>query len=347
MITASEQSQFILECKMRADRLISLLMLLQQPGKITGRELAKRLEVSERTIYRDISVLSTSGVPVYGEPGPNGGYTLLDGYRTQLTGLNERETRALFMLNIPSPLVDLGISQDLQRAFLKLISSLPEEQRRSESDVRQRIHIDSSWWETYNAPIPYLQTIENAIWSDTRLRISYRPLHVIEIDHVVDPYGLVAKAGIWYLVFELRDRMRVQPVSEFRQVVLTDQVFNRKQEFVLADFWRSWCDEQQFYWRNYPVTIRVAEHFIQELPAHFGYKIRDEIKKAGPPDSQGRITIEISFQTPQAAREKLLSYGSAVEVIKPEALRTTIADYAQQIVNLYTWENSQGIRSSL
>src|SRR5512136_703550 len=131
---------------MRADRLLSLLMLLQARGRMTAQELAAELEVSERTIYRDINALSASGVPVYAESGPGGGCALLDSYRTNLTGLDQDEVRALFMLSIPAPLDQLGVSQELRTALLKLSAALPDTRRGDEERTRQRIHLDSTWW---------------------------------------------------------------------------------------------------------------------------------------------------------------------------------------------------------
>ena len=143
---------------MRADRLLSLLMLLQARGRMTAQELAAELEVSERTIYRDINALSASGVPVYAESGPGGGCALLDSYRTNLTGLTADEARALFMLNIPAALDQLGVTQELKAALLKLSAALPEARRRDEERIRQRIHLDSTWWFQAEEPLPHLQT---------------------------------------------------------------------------------------------------------------------------------------------------------------------------------------------
>jgi len=186
---------------MRADRLLSLMMLLQIRGRMTARDLASELEVSERTIYRDIDALSGAGIPVYGEPGPEGGYALLDDYRTNLTGLTETEVRALFMLSIPTPLADLGESQNLKSALLKLSAALPATRRQDEELVRQRILIDSTWWNQSNQRVPYIQAIHQAIWQDRKLHIGYQLFFQIPIEQVVDPYSLVAKAGIWFLVW--------------------------------------------------------------------------------------------------------------------------------------------------
>jgi predicted DNA-binding transcriptional regulator YafY len=141
---------------MRADRLISLLMFLQTRGRMTAQELAKELEVSERTVYRDIKALSTAGVPIYTMRGPGGGCALLDSYRTDLTGLTDDEVRALFMLSIPAPLAELGVSQELEAALLKLSAALPAARRYEENRVRQRILLDSIPWFHPHEPVPHL-----------------------------------------------------------------------------------------------------------------------------------------------------------------------------------------------
>ena len=159
---------------MRADRLLSILMLLQARGRLTAGELARELEVSERTIYRDVDALSASGVPIYGDRGPDGGYALLDSYRTSLTGLTEREVRALFMLSIPAPLADLGVDGELRTALHKLAAALPDARRGDEERVRRRIHLDAVWWSREHEPVPYLAAIHEAVWQDRRLSIRYR-----------------------------------------------------------------------------------------------------------------------------------------------------------------------------
>ena len=186
---------------MRADRLLSLLLLLQARGRLTAPKLAQELEVSERTIYRDIDALSAAGVPVYGEPGRGGGYALLDSYRTNLTGLTEGEVRALFMLSIPKPLTDLGVGQELGAALRKLAAALPSARRDDEQRVRQRFLLDAVGWEQAAESVPHLPTVHRAVWEDRRLHLKYRigPL-AVQIEQTVEPYSLVAKAGDWLVV---------------------------------------------------------------------------------------------------------------------------------------------------
>lgn len=320
---------------MRADRLLSLLMLLQARGRMTAGQLAEELEVSERTIYRDIDALSVAGVPVYGERGPEGGFALLDSYRTNLTGLTEGEVRALFMLNIPAPLTELGVGQELKAALLKLSAALPDVHRRDEVQARQRFHLDSIGWHQAEESVPHLQTIHQAVWQDRKLHLTYRLPFAIELEQLVDPYGLVAKAGVWYLVCARNGRMRVHRVSRLLDVRMTGEPFERPADLNLVAFWSEWCAEREASRVRYPVTVRVAPNFIPLLPRFFGEHVRHLIAQAGPPDAEGWLTLELSFETLEAARARILGFGRAVQVLEPQALRKSVIDYAAQIVALY------------
>lgn len=321
---------------MRADRLLSLLMLLQARGRMTARKLAEELEVSERTIYRDIDALSAAGVPVYGESGPEGGYALLDSYRTNLTGLTEGEVRALFMLSIPEPLTKLGVSQELKAALRKLSAALPDAHRHDEERVRQRFHLDSIWWHQVEESVPHLQTIYQAVWQARKLYQTYRLPFAIEVEQVVDPYGLVAKAGVWYLVYAVSGCIRTHRVSALFDVRMLEESFERPADFDLAAFWKEWCAEREESRSYYTVAVRVAPDFLPELPRYFGSRIRTKIAQAGPSEAEGWITLELSFESLEAARDRILGFGRGVEVLEPQALRRSVLDFASQIVALYT-----------
>ena len=320
---------------MRADRLLSLLMLLQARGQQTAQELAKELEVSERTIYRDVEALSCAGVPIYGEPGPEGGFALVDSYRTNLTGLTEGEVRALFMLSIPAPLADLGVSQELRTALLKLSAALPDARRHDESWVRQRYHLDATWWRQGEERIPHLQTIHQAVWQDHQLFVVYRSPFAIELERLVAPYGLVAKAGVWYLVGARNDVIHVYRVSDLSDVRLTDEAFTRPADFDLAAFWEVWCTAYETNLVDFTATVRVAPSFVPSFPRYFGNQIHAKIAQADPPDAEGWISLELSFESFEAARDRILSFGRGVEVLEPPALQRSVLDYAEQIVTMY------------
>ena len=322
---------------MRADRLLSLLMLLQNRGRMTAQNLALQLEVSERTIYRDVEALSFIGVPVYCERGPGGGIDLLEDYRTNLTGLTKDEVRALFMLSIPAPLAELGVGQELQAALLKLSAALPEARRGDELQVRQRIHIDSVWWDHPEESVPFLHTVQQAVWEDrmVHLTLTLHWVPEVGIERLVAPYGLVAKAGVWYLVWEGEGRLGAYRLSELADVSLSDQTFQRPRDFNLAEFWSEWCAEEKDRRSIFPVTVRIAPNFIPHLPNLFGNRIRAAIANAAPPDDEGWITLTLPFSSLGAARSRLLGFGRAVEILEPLALRLSVQDYAEQITSLY------------
>jgi predicted DNA-binding transcriptional regulator YafY len=311
-------------------------MLLQARGRVTAEQLAEELEVSVRTIYRDIDALSTAGVPVYAERGPGGGCALVEGYRTSLTGLTTEEVKALFMLSVPASLDELGMSQELSAALRKLAAALPDAQRQDEKQVRQRIYLDWADW-PQPEPVPHLQTLQQAVWDDRKLSITYRWIapHVQQFERTVDPYGLVAKAGTWHLVCADASRIRVHRVSGLIDVRLEDAHFKRSADFDLAAFWQAWCKGREESRPSYPVTARISPGLVQLLPLYFGDRIRAQIASAGPPDSAGWITLKLPFERIETARERILGFGRAVEVLAPEALRLSVIDFARQIVDFY------------
>ena len=323
---------------MRADRLISVLMLLQTSRRMTARQLADELEVSERTIYRDIDALSISGIPVYADYGPGGGYSLLESYRTDLSGMNREEVRALFMLSIPAPLVQLGVDQELKGAFLKLSAALSGSRKIEEILVRQRIHLDSTWWFQGCSPIPHLQTLHAAIWDDRRVVIRYQvPFgYPAEIEHHADAYGLVAKAGVWFFVFSVDGRMRVRAVSELLNVSMKNETFERKEDFDLALFWKAWSAEYESNRPNYIASVRIAPELMRILPGIFGEKFMGQISPVGASGEDGWIATTLSFESFESARSLLLSFGRAVVVLEPEPLRLSILDYARQTIHAYS-----------
>lgn len=321
---------------MRADRLLSMLMLLQVRGKMPAQALADELEVSVRTVYRDLDALSAAGVPVYAERGPGGGCALLDSYRTTLTGLTGEEVRALFMLTIPAALAQLGVGQELKAALLKLSAALPAERRRDEAWVRQRIHLDWTGWQAVE-PVPHLEAIQRAVWADRRLWLVYRRQAgpaVRRFERLVDPYGLVAKAGVWHLVCVAGGRLRVYRVSELLEVRPAGERFERPADFDLAAFWAGWAVEAEAWRGLFQATVRVSPALAAELPRLFGDRVRDRLAAAAP-DAEGRLTVVLPFDTFESARAWLLGQGGAAEALAPPELRLSVADHAAQIVALY------------
>jgi predicted DNA-binding transcriptional regulator YafY len=243
----------------------------------------------------------------------------------------------MFMLSIPTPLKDLGVSQELKAALLKMAAALPGTQRGDETRVRQRIHLDSAWWFQGDESVPHLQTVHEAVWQDRRIRIRWlsRSGHAQTIEQVVDPYGLVAKASVWYVVCDIEGHVRARRVSRLLDAQMLDEHFVRPDDFDLALSWQAWCAEFETSRPTYPVKVRVAPHFVGELPWFFGEQICERIAQAGPPDAEGWIRVQLPFESLWAARNRLLDFGGAVEVLEPEPLRLNIIDYAQQILKRY------------
>lgn len=320
---------------MRADRLLKLLMLLQSQGRMNAGQLARELEVSQRTIYRDVEALSTAGVPIYGQPGPDGGFALVESYRTTLTGLTEGEMRALFLLTLPTPLTDLGIGEELKGALLKLSAALSAAGNEDQARLRQHLHVDPTWWHQGTEPIPHLQTVHRAVSGQRRLLISYRPSFTPVIERLVSPYGLVAKAGVWHLVYAIGSRIHVIRIADLLTARLDYDSFVRPGDFDLVVFWNAWCARRESYQATFQATVRIAPDFVDQLPRYFGQDVEAQIAGATR-DGEGWITLPLRFASLAAARERLLGFGRAVEVIEPLPLRRSLLDFAEQIVALYT-----------
>ena len=320
---------------MRADRLLSLLMLLQARGRMTAKELARELEVSRRTVYRDISALCISGVPIYSEAGRDGGYALLDSYRTSLTGLTENEVRALFSISIPESLSELDLGRELKAALLKLSAALPDAQRQDEAHARKRVFLDSSPWSQDTSPTPHLQTVYQAVWGDQRLFITFRlPFADVELEHLVSPYGLVSKAGVWYLVYE-RCGIRVQRVADFLDARLSPDGFERPRNFDLPTFWMEWRATRREMSAQYRATVRVSQEIVPRLERTFGKVVDEQIAASELSSDWDWITLVLPFWSLESAREEILGFGGAMEVLGPLALRRSVEDFASQVVSLY------------
>ncbi len=321
---------------MRADRLLSILMLLQARGRLTARALAGELQVSERTIYRDIDALCAAGVPVFAQAGREGGYGLVDSYRTTLTGLNASQVRALFMLSTPPALDQLGLGEELKAAMRKLSAALPDAHKRDAEWVRQHFYFDPTAWHSDASAVPNLQTVHQALCQSRRVYLTYHPLPMLTTEQMVDPYGLVAKAGLWYLVAAANNQYHVHRVSALVSARLSDESFVRPSEFDLGTFWQEWAARHEESFTGFQTLVRVAPGFVPALTYYLGDRVGDLIARAGPPDAEGWLRIVLSFESLHAARDRLLSFGRGVEVLEPWALRQSILDYAEQIASVYS-----------
>jgi predicted DNA-binding transcriptional regulator YafY len=319
---------------MRADRLITLILLIQNQTGLTASQLARELEVSERTIYRDIDALSSAGVPVYTERGPGGGIFLAEAYRTSLTGLNPNEIRALYMLGIPTALAQLGIGQDLRGALLKLSASLPASRREEESRTRQRIYLDPAHGFHTDEPTPMLKTVHQAVWHDQCLKITLRLDREAQYTLTVEPYGLVAKADQWHLISRHENHFRVNRVSQILLAEKTGKSFVRDPQFDLPAFWESWRHAGEAQQHIYPVKVQISARLLEALRVYAPH-ILNGTNIPDTPDPTAWIDLVLFFENFFAARKQLLAYGGAVKVVEPRQLRLSIIDFAQQVLDLY------------
>jgi predicted DNA-binding transcriptional regulator YafY len=316
---------------MRADRLLALLMLLQSRGRMTARELANELEVSERTIYRDADALSAAGVPVYADRGPVGGFALVDSYRTDLTGMTEEERRALLLLSIPGPLADLGLREPLAAALRKLAAALPGTQRDEEQRVRQRFYFDPRPWAEVAPVTPSLADLQKAAWEDRRAEVAYRLPSGPMVEQRIDVYGLVAKEGAWHVLHLCDERVLALPVSELLSVRLLDEHFTRRAGFDLQKGWAAWCEGLANRPR-YEMVLRIPTWLVDRLGQ---YGLAGSACEEMPGDAEGRVVVEATCESFDAARARILALGGAVEVVSPEPLRRSVIDHAEQICARY------------
>ncbi len=317
---------------MRADRLLSILLLLQVHRRMTAHELARRLEVSERTIYRDMEALSAAGIPVTAERGAGGGCILLEAYRTNLTGLNEAEIQTLFLTRPARLLADLGLNQASEAALIKLLAALPSMRRRDAEYVRQRIHVDVAGWHQAEEAVPCLPTLQEAVWQERKLYLTYQRNDGTIVERLVDPLGLVAKGSAWYLVAAVEDELRTYRVSRMHAARVTDQACVRPRGFDLAAYWAQSSAQFIANLPRYGVTVRIAAGVLQRVYRAGGYA---RVEQAGPPDEDGWIKLHFLFDTEEVACGYLLSFGTQVEVVEPQELRERIIDLAASVVAFY------------
>jgi predicted DNA-binding transcriptional regulator YafY len=319
---------------MRADRLVAIMLLLQARGGLSAPELARELEVSVRTIYRDVEALSAAGIPVYATRGPNGGVRLLDGYRTDLTGVSPGEAEALFLMGIPGPMDELGLGAALDAVQRKVLAALPAAGRLTAERVRQRILVDATGWDRGPRTLPWLPAIAEAVWSGRRLALDYTRSDNRHVRHQVDPRGLVLKAGQWYLVGWVGKWDVTFRVSRVRCAEVLDEPSSVPEDFDLSAYWQEWLVEFGSRRGNLHVHLRVAPGAIDNLPRFLGEDVRSKTLEARP-DPSAWLELDLSFDSLEEARAQLLGLGTDIVVDEPVELREELARVATQIVAQY------------
>ncbi|MGK8490574.1 helix-turn-helix transcriptional regulator [Nocardia asiatica] len=310
---------------MRASRLVQLLLLLQTRGRLTAPELARELEVSVRTVYRDIEALSAAGVPVYSEPGRAGGVRLLDGYRTRLTGLTTDEADAVLLTGLPGAAADLGLGTVLATAQLKVLAALPPELRGRATRIAERVHVDVPGWFHRPDETPTLATIADALWHDRTLRVRYGRKDKV-VERLLDPLGLVLKAGTWYLVARSGHTPRSYRVGRILSAEPTGESFTRPADFDLRAHWTDAADDFARSMLRVRARCRIAATHLRLLrltidPA----AVPEALTSAGAPDAEGWVEVVVPSESFDVLAGALLQLGEFVEVLEPPQLRARLA----------------------
>ncbi|MFE3187240.1 helix-turn-helix transcriptional regulator [Streptomyces violascens] len=325
---------------MRAARLIKMVLLLQARPAMTATELARELEVSERTVTRDAQALAEAGVPVYADRGRTGGYRLVGGYRTRLTGLARSEAEVLFLSGVPGALREMGLEDAASAARLKVSAALLPSLKDAPSAAAQRFHLDApGWWQEPETP-ELLPAVAEAVWDDRRVRVGYRRPDRAEVERELEPYGLVLKAGVWYLCARAADEgdgFRVYRLDRFTAVAVGEDRFVRDEDFDLPRFWEARAEEFARSVLRETVVVRVSPAGAARLPYVTSDRgaAREALEGGAGPDEDGWLTLTLPVESQEVAYGQLLGLGPELEVLEPAELRARVAEAARALRQLY------------
>lgn len=318
---------------MRADRLLSIVLLLQTHHQMTSRDLASRLEVSERTIHRDMEALSGAGIPITAARGMGGGWSLLGDYRTSLTGLTETEMQTLFLTTPGKLLADLKLEKAAHGALLKLLASVPSTLRKSAERARERIYVDVAGWSRREEAVPFLPVLQEAIWLERKLSIAYeRGEGCDPVERRIDPFGLVAKGSVWYLVGSVDGALRTYRVSRISRAEVLSEDAAIPDDFNLAGYWEKSASLFKANVPNYLATFWAAPEIVARLP--FGGRFARVTETAEFDDRAWRKVL-IGFDVEEMACEFAVSFGPSLEVIEPQTLREKVLDMTKATLRFY------------
>jgi predicted DNA-binding transcriptional regulator YafY len=314
---------------MKASRLLSMLLLLQSAERRTAAELAEALEVSERTVHRDVEALSAAGVPVYAERGVYGGIALAAGYRKALTQFGEDEIRALFISG-SNPLVDLGLGVERERALEKLSGALSDVQRKAVAKTRGRIHLDQRRWNQAAQPQEHLAALRRAVWDDRRVVLRYRDRDRKATERTVDPLALVAKAGIWYLVARIDGgEYRTFRAERIAGVEPTGEPFARPDDFDLDAFWRTWTTRVEESSQRFAVVLAVRRDALDTVTAYWETHVLTDAEDAES------VAVRVIFPGRDAALHSLIAWSGDVRIVEPPELRADVVARARAVLAHY------------
>lgn len=314
---------------MRADRLLSIIMLLQSRGRLTTQQLAEELGVSRRTILRDVEALSFAGVPVCAEGGHGGGIALDENYRTSLTGLQDREVRSLFVANHAPALAEVGLGDAAKSTLLKLSAVLPASQRPSVEHIRQRILIDSTWWWRDDQPPAFWDQLQQAVYEDRCIQAVYERQNGEALERILEPYSLIAKSSVWYLLAQYQGELHTYRVARIQRITLLDTRYQRRADFDLHTYWQTHLQEFKEALSEYRFTLRLHPdrlNFIQRLvPGR--YQVDDA------PDTAGWLTVRFDLESMDFARMLVFGLGRQAVIVEPPDLQAAVRATAREILD--------------
>ncbi len=321
---------------MRASRLVQLLLLLQSRGRMTAAALAVELEVSERTVHRDVDALSAAGVPIYAERGPHGGIQLVDGYRTRLTGLTGEEAEALFLSGLPGPAAELGLGTVVAAARLKVLAALPTELRARASRLVERFHLDAAGWFHASESVPHLAALADAVWEGRVLDVVYERGNR-QVERRLEPLGLVLKAGVWYVVASADGQVRTYRARRFVSVTDGGETFRRPEDFDLAAHWSASIAAYEEAAPRVTVTLRIAPRARWLLADLVGERAMADAERldagddAGD-DADGWHRLRLTVDWPDEIPGRLLALGGDAEILDPPELRERALELARAVL---------------
>jgi predicted DNA-binding transcriptional regulator YafY len=313
---------------MRADRLFAIMMLLQAHRKMTTRNLAETLGVSKRTILRDIDALSIAGIPLYTEGGRSGGVGLDENYQLALTGLKANEVRTLFVSGVPNLLNDVGLDGKAENTLLQLFAALPSPHQQAAEQIRQRLHIDPLWWGQEETIPPFWHDLQKAVFDDLSLAVTYEYPSGETVERIIEPYSLVMKAGVWYLVARREGEFRTYRVSRFQTITLKSTCFQRQAGFDLATHWQQHLQDMKASASKYTFKLHLTPpglHYLKAISPTSAEIIE-------LPTENGDLMAQVTVSSLDYAKIVVFGLGTEASIIEPSELQEAVLTTAREIL---------------